>query len=174
MLTLDKEMAEEQLDMLRNENEDLKVKLDEVETDLALLREEADTVDLDDTVFLDDADSTGDQSVLKMQIRIKDEENKKLKEALIKLRDLNTEEKTAAARAVKGLKVAQDELDIKKKLAAKLEELNSKLEEESEELKEQVDLALGAEEMVEQLTTRILDLEDKLKLGCQLFFFAET
>ena len=168
MLTLDKEMAEEQLDMLRNENEDLKVKLDEVETDLALLREEADTVDLDD------ADSTGDQSVLKMQIRIKDEENKKLKEALIKLRDLNTEEKTAAARAVKGLKVAQDELDIKKKLAAKLEELNSKLEEESEELKEQVDLALGAEEMVEQLTTRILDLEDKLKLGCQLFFFAET
>ena len=164
MLTLDKEMAEEQLDMLRNENEDLKVKLDEVETDLALLREEADTVDLDD------ADSTGDQSVLKMQIRIKDEENKKLKEALIKLRDLNTEEKTAAARAVKGLKVAQDELDIKKKLAAKLEELNSKLEEESEELKEQVDLALGAEEMVEQLTTRILDLEDKLKLGCPLIF----
>ena len=163
-------MAEEQLDMLRNENEDLKVKLDEVETDLALLREEADTVDLDD------ADSTGDQSVLKMQIRIKDEENKKLKEALIKLRDLNTEEKTAAARAVKGLKVAQDELDIKKKLAAKLEELNSKLEEESEELKEQVDLALGAEEMVEQLTTRILDLEDKLKLGCSLnlSFFAET
>ena len=59
--------------------------------------------------------------------------------------------------------MAQDELDIKKKLAAKLEELNSKLEEESEELKEQVDLALGAEEMVEQLTTRILDLEDKLK-----------
>ena len=168
MLTLDKEMAEEQLDMLRNENEDLKVKLDEVETDLALLREEADTVDLDD------ADSTGDQSVLKMQIRIKDEENKKLKEALIKLRDLNTEEKTAAARAVKGLKVAQDELDIKKKLAAKLEELNSKLEEESEELKEQVDLALGAEEMVEQLTTRILDLEDKLKLGCPLIFFSIT
>ena len=99
MLTLDKEMAEEQLEMLRNENEDLKVKLEEVETDLDLLREEADTVDLDD------ADSTGDQSVLKMQIRIKDEENKKLKEALIKLRDLNTEEKTAAARAVKGLKV---------------------------------------------------------------------
>ena len=157
MLTLDKEMAEEQLDMLRNENDDLKVKLEEVETDLELLREEADTVDLDDE------SSGGDQSVLKMQIRMKDEENKKLKEALIKLRDLNTEEKTAAARAVKALKVAQDELDIKKKLTAKLEELNAKLEEESEELKEQVDLALGAEEMVEQLTTRILDLEDKIK-----------
>ena len=116
----------------------LTVKLEKVETDLAL-----------------EADSTGDQSVLKMQIRIKDEENKKLKEALIKLRDLNTEEKTAAARAVKALKVAQDELDIKKKLATKLEDLNSKLEEEAEELKEQVDLALGAEEMVEQLTTRL-------------------
>ena len=36
---------------------------------------------------------------------------------------------------------------------------------EVEELKEQVDLALGAEEMVEQLTTRTLDLEEKLHLS---------
>ena len=46
---------------------------------------------------------------------------------------------------------------------AKLEERNSTLETEVEEWKEQVDLALGAEEMVEQLTTRTLDLEEKLK-----------
>lgn len=32
-----------------------------------------------------------------------------------------------------------------------------------DELKEQVDLALGAEEMVESLTTRTLDLEEKLQ-----------
>ena len=74
MMTLDKEMAEESAEILRQENDDLKVKLEEAETDLALLREEAE-VDLDA-----DGGEGGDQSVLKMQIRIKDEENKKLKE----------------------------------------------------------------------------------------------
>ena len=77
-----------------------------------------------------------------------------LKEALVKLRDLSNEEKNAAQRAIKQSKAAADELDIKNKLVVKLEERNSTLEEELEELKEQVDLALGAEEMVEQLTTR--------------------
>ena len=77
-----------------------------------------------------------------------------LKEALVKLRDLSNEEKNAAQRAIKQSKAASDELDIKNKLVVKLEERNSTLEEEVEELKEQVDLALGAEEMVEQLTTR--------------------
>ena len=46
MMTLDKEMAEESAEILRQENDDLKVKLEEAETDLALLREEAE-VDLD-------------------------------------------------------------------------------------------------------------------------------
>ena len=73
---------------------------------------------------------------------------------MVKLRDLSNEEKNAAQRAIKQSKAASDELDIKNKLVVKLEERNSTLEEEVEELKEQVDLALGAEEMVEQLTTR--------------------
>ena len=158
MMTLDKEMAEEQSEILRQENEDLKVKLEEAETDLALLREEAESVDVDD-------DATGAEvnSVWKMQVRLKDEENKKLKEALIKLRDLNMEEKTNAAQSIKQSKAAVEELEIKNKLVIKLEERNRLLEEEMEDLKEQVDLALGAEEMVEQLTTRTLDLEEKLK-----------
>ena len=46
-----------------------------------------------------------------MQIRIKDEENKKLKDALLKFRDLNTEEKTTAVQAVEALKVARSAWD---------------------------------------------------------------
>ena len=86
MMTLDKEMAEESAEILRQENEDLKVKLEEAETDLALLREEAE-VDLD----AEGEGEGGDQSVLKMQIRIKDEENKKLKEALGKFSKISFE-----------------------------------------------------------------------------------
>ena len=46
-----------------------------------------------------------------MQIRIKDEENKKLKDAVLKFRDLNTEEKTTAVQAVEALKVARSAWD---------------------------------------------------------------
>ena len=48
MLTLDKEMAEEQAEILRGECEELKIKLEEVETDLSLLREEAEVTNIDD------------------------------------------------------------------------------------------------------------------------------
>ena len=44
---------------------------------------------------------------------------------------------------MKSVKATQDELEIKNKLVIKLEERNRILEEEVEDLKEQVDLALG-------------------------------
>ena len=86
-----------------------------------------------------------------------------MKDALVKLRDLNVEEKNASARAIKQSKADSEELQLAKRLATKLEDQNKDLVEQVEELKEQVDLALGAEEMVETLTTRTLDLEEKLQ-----------
>ena len=153
MMTLDKEMAEEQAEILRAEADDLKIKLEEAETDLALLREEAEAAN-------SDSDNTG---VAPMQMKLKDEEIKRLKDALVKFRDLNNEEKHAAVRAIKQNKADAEELAINKRLVIKLEDQNKDLIEQVEELKEQVDLALGAEEMVETLTTRTLDLEEKLQ-----------
>lgn len=71
-------MAEEQTEILRAENEDLKIKLEEIETDLALLREEAE--------IANEEEGAEDGSVAKMQLKIKDEEIKRLKDALVKLR----------------------------------------------------------------------------------------
>ena len=68
MMTLDKEMAEEQAEILRAESEDLKIKLEEAETDLALLREEAEAANL--------AAADGESGVTHMQIKLKDEEIK--------------------------------------------------------------------------------------------------
>ena len=44
---------------------------------------------------------------------------------------------------------------------------NETLEAQLNELQEQVDAALGAEEMVENLTTKCLDLEDKYRYEIQ-------
>jgi len=76
---------------------------------------------------------------------------------------LNTEEKRVAQQTLKQGKADGEELAISKRLGVKLEDQNKQLIEQVEELKEQVDLALGAEEMVENLTTRTLDLEEKLQ-----------
>ena len=110
-------MAEEQTDILRAENEDLKIKLEEIETDLALLREEAEIAN-------EDTSGAEDGSVAKMQLKIKDEEIKRLKDALVKLRDLNTEEKSAAQTAIKQSKADSEELQHKSRVVSKLEEQN--------------------------------------------------
>ena len=52
MLTLDKEMAEEAAEIARSEVEDMKIRLEEAETDLELLRAESHRVALADLVAL--------------------------------------------------------------------------------------------------------------------------
>ena len=121
-------MAEEQTDILRAENEDLKIKLEEIETDLALLREEAEIAN-------EDTSGAEDGSVAKMQLKIKDEEIKRLKDALVKLRDLNTEEKSAAQRAIKQSKADSEELQHKSRVVSKLEEQNKGTLSKSKNLK---------------------------------------
>ncbi|CBY31217.1 unnamed protein product [Oikopleura dioica] len=155
MLTLDKEMAEEAAEIARSEVEEIKIRLEEAETDLEILRAEAESAN--ETV-------SGDgEGVTPLQLRIKDDEIQRLKDAIVKFRDLNAEEKQAAARALKQSKSDQEELALAKKLQQKFEDANKELQDELIELKEQVDLALGSEEMVENLTIRVLDLEEKLQ-----------
>jgi dynactin 1 len=155
MLTLDKEMAEEAAEIARSEVEEMKIRLEEAETDLEILRAEAESAN--ETI-------SGDgEGVTPLQLRIKDDEIQRLKDAIVKFRDLNAEEKQAAARAFKQSKSDQEELALAKKLQQKFEDANTELQDELIELKEQVDLALGSEEMVENLTIRVLDLEEKLQ-----------
>ena len=68
-LTLKPELS----DILRAENDDLKIKLEEAETDLALLREEAEVANSAVT------NEDGSVGVSQMQIKLKDEEIKRLK-----------------------------------------------------------------------------------------------
>jgi dynactin 1 len=88
-------------------------------------------------------------------------QNEKLRETLVRMRDLLAHEKN------EGMKMSKD-LEGKTTHAADLGKQNAKLSTQNEELEatisdlqEQVDAALGAEEMVENLTTKCLDWEEK-------------
>ena len=90
-------------------------------------------------------------------------QNEKLRETLVRMRDLSAHEKSET------IKLQKDNEELKRnnteltKSSDKYQSENETLEAQIGELQEQVDAALGAEEMVENLTTKCLDLEDKLK-----------
>lgn len=72
-------------------------------------------------------------------------------------------EKQDRARSDKQVEKLEGELTLLKKDRERLQGLVTQHEKELIDLKEQVDAALGAEEMVEQLTERNLKLEDEIR-----------
>ncbi|KAG1678658.1 Dynactin subunit 1 [Nymphon striatum] len=172
MATLDKEMAEEKCDALQTEVDQLKEKLTEITLDLEILRSEV-------------SDKGSDGAATSYQVKQLEQQNERLKEALVKVRDLASHEKQEQQRL-------QKEHDHQKSVIAELSRTKQKLSETVEEHEKQVvelteqvnrrqnmlnisllgllvlwgwqvDAALGAEEMVEQLTDRNLALEEKVQ-----------
>ncbi|XP_041368819.1 dynactin subunit 1-like isoform X2 [Gigantopelta aegis] len=147
--TLDKEMAEEKTEGLQAEVDALKEKVEEITLDLEILRSEISEKGTEGVA------ASFEQKQLEQQ-------NERLKDALIKLRDLTNQEKHDAAKLSKQNEKLVTELTALKKDKDNLQTQVTELQNQIFELKEQVDSALGAEEMVEKLTERNLELEDKL------------
>ena len=78
------------------------------------------------------------------------------------MRDLSAHEKHQLSKLTKDLEEKVTELSSKTKDHEKLVKQVEELETTIGDLQEQVDAALGAEEMVENLTTKCLDLEDRI------------
>ncbi|CAJ0947384.1 unnamed protein product, partial [Ranitomeya imitator] len=97
------------------------------------------------------------------QVKQLEEQNGRLKEALVRMRDLSASEKQEHVRVQKQLEKKNTELEGLRQQKEKLQEEASQTERTIDELKEQVDAALGAEEMLETLTERNLDLEEKVR-----------
>ncbi|GMT24377.1 hypothetical protein PFISCL1PPCAC_15674, partial [Pristionchus fissidentatus] len=154
MMTLDKEMAEERADQLQDTVEELKTKCEELEADLAILREEM------ESGGSGNGEGTKGNSVQMKQIM---SQNERLREALIKLRDVNgnaMEEKLSADKELERLKGENMEL-------LRMGELWKKKVEDSEgaimNLKEQVDAFLASEDVIQHLTDKNLHMEEKIR-----------
>ncbi|KFM67674.1 Dynactin subunit 1, partial [Stegodyphus mimosarum] len=150
LATLDKEMAEEKCETLQAELEQTKEKLEELQIDYEILKTEM-------------SDKGGDGTATLYQVKQLEQQNERLKEALVKMRDLSAQEKQEYQRTQKELDQAKSEISELSRAKEKLSLLVDDYEKQLGELKEQVDAALGSEEMIELLTERNLALEDRVR-----------
>ncbi|XP_068611754.1 dynactin subunit 1-like [Brachionichthys hirsutus] len=150
MATLDKEMAEERAESLQVEVESLKEKVEELSMDLEILRHEI-------------SEKGSDGAASSYHVKQLEEQNGRLKEALVRMRDLSSSEKQEHVKLQKQMEKKNSELESLRTQKEKLQDEVKQAEATIDELKEQVDAALGSEEMVETLTERNLDQEEKVR-----------
>lgn len=147
--TLDKEMAEEKYEQLSREYESLKEKLDEVSVDFELLKSEVEL-------------KGGEGVANNYELKQLQQQNARYNEAILKLRDLSAADKLEIQKLIKLLEATKKEVAKLAEIKSKIELQNKELQESVCELKEQLDIGLGSQEMVEILTEKNLQLEDKV------------
>ncbi|KAF8634861.1 hypothetical protein AX15_000617 [Amanita polypyramis BW_CC] len=153
MAMLDKEVAEERAELVEAELEEVKEKFAVLEVEIGVLKEGGVSVDKEVTDAIKD-------SLEYIQL---EKQNERLKEALIKLRDVTSETEQEQRKRI--LEMEKDVGEFEQ-LQAQYDEALVKLtnaEVQVEDLKLQLDDALGAEEMVVQLTERNLELGEKIE-----------
>lgn len=152
MVMLDKEVAEERAEMAEAELEEVKEKLAVAEVEMSVVREGGSTGGV--------VGSSGKDSLAYIQL---EKHNERLKEALIKLRDMTQETEQEQRRRIAEMEkdiIGLD--DLQSQYDSTLIKL-SNAETQIEDLKLQLDDALGAEEMLVQLTERNLMLSEKIE-----------
>lgn len=153
-MTLDKEVAEEKADVLSNEVVTLKERVEELQMELEIMaaeREEASGLEPGAP-----KDSAAEIRDLKKQIDV-------LKEALVKLRDINNDNETERKKRIQALEREVVSLAPYKMRAEELAPQLEAAQEALQTLKEQLDDALDAEDMVMQLTEKNLALGEKIE-----------
>ncbi|TFK42165.1 dynactin [Crucibulum laeve] len=155
MAMLDKEVAEERAELAEVELEEAKEKLAVLEVEMEHIKEGG-----GGSAGEEGGDAPARDSLAYIQL---EKHNERLKEALIKLRDMSQETEAEQRR-----RIAEMESDITglDELQAQHEETLIRLsnsEQQIDDLKLQLDDALGAEEMLVQLTERNLMLGEKIE-----------
>ncbi|XP_071536929.1 dynactin subunit 1 isoform X4 [Panulirus ornatus] len=151
MLTLDKEMAEEKAETLQLELDQAREKVEELTLDLEILRTE-----------MSGSTTPGESGASSLQVKQLEQQNSRLRETLVKMRDLSAHDKHELQRLQKDMETKKTEFIELNRARDKLASQVAQLEQTISDLQEQVDAALGAEEMVETLTDRNLNLEEKV------------
>ncbi|KZT27488.1 hypothetical protein NEOLEDRAFT_1060271 [Neolentinus lepideus HHB14362 ss-1] len=153
MAMLDKEMAEERAESAETELEELKERLAIAEVELKVVKEGGAVED-------GDAPDNIKSSLAYIQL---EKQNERLKEALFRLREISQETDLDQRRRIQEMEKDVGTLD---ELQTQYEETLIKLsnaEVQIEDLKMQLDDALGAEDLLVQLTERNLMLSEKIE-----------
>ncbi|KAF8982492.1 hypothetical protein BGZ46_001161 [Entomortierella lignicola] len=143
---LDKEMAEERAETLQHEVNMLKEKVEEMHVDL--------------NVFQQEESNLSNPAVNQIQL---ERQNERLKEALLRLRDMTSEQEAEMTRKLKNL---EKEASLVQEIQIQNEKLRESVdmaETQIEELKQRLDDAIGAEDMIEQLSEKNIILGEKIE-----------
>ena len=153
MATLDREMAEEKAEVLRAELEALKQRAEELQLEVEVLR--AENQELDHGADPEEKSSHG---WIHME-----RENGRLREALLRLRDLTQQSEAELRDQMASLEEDSNELgSIKERYESTREKLLLS-EAGVDDLKQQLETALGAEGMIEELTQKNMSLSDRIE-----------
>ncbi|KDQ62879.1 hypothetical protein JAAARDRAFT_28852 [Jaapia argillacea MUCL 33604] len=165
MAMLDKEVAEERAEVAEMELEELREKLAVVEVELGVLKGGGESgVGEDDGLGESDGEEErADPAKSSLAYIQLEKQNERLKEALVRLRDLSSETEQEQRRRIQEMEKDVAMLD---ELQISYEDTLSKLansDTQIEDLKLQLDDALGAEDLLVQLTERNLMLSEKIE-----------
>ncbi|KAI9832467.1 MAG: hypothetical protein M1826_001791 [Phylliscum demangeonii] len=152
MATLDREMAEESAEVLKTELEASRQKTEELQLEVEVLREENQAYSEEMT-----AEEKASQGWLQME-----RSNERLREALLRLRDLTQQQEAELKDQVRSLEEDVLALSNIKELYETTRKALRQSEENVEELKQQLESALGAEDMIEELTERNMNMREQM------------
>ncbi|KAJ2782637.1 hypothetical protein H4R18_002157 [Coemansia javaensis] len=149
ILAVDREMAEEKAEAVAQEASALREQLDEASTSLGVYRQGGAA-----------GSGSGPTSVEVAELQ---KQNERLKEALVRLRDVAAESEAALGQRIKQLeREAQAAHDLAEENSL-LKEGQAEAELQIEDLKERLDDAQGSEEMIEDLTERNLNQSSRIE-----------
>jgi dynactin 1 len=152
MATLDREMAEETSESLKTELDSLRTSNEEMRLELDILKEENEELGRE----MNPEERTS-QGWLQLE-----RSNERLREALLRLRDITQEQEADLKAQISSL---EDEVKDFGLLKNDYEETREKLlvtEADLDDIRQQLDAALGAEDMIEELTDRNMAMQEKI------------
>jgi dynactin 1 len=152
MATLDREVAEEKAEAFKAELDAVKSRWEELELENEILKGENEELSKDMS-----PEERASQGWLQMQ-----RENSRLREALLRLRDLSQEQEASLRDEIEILEEDSQELAKVKEQYDSTRTQLLETQAESEDLREQLDAALGAETMIEQLTEKNLSMSEQI------------
>ena len=152
MATLDKEMAEEFADSMKLELQTLRQKHEELELEAEILREENQELGKE----ISPSEKTS-QGWLQLE-----RSNERYREALMRLRDVTQEQEADLRDRIASLEHDLQDFTKTKEEGASANERLAEADALAEDLRQQLDAALGGEDMIEELTEKNLALNERI------------
>lgn len=164
LATLDKEVAEEKVEQLEHDMQVLRETVEEMKIENEVLKEENAILQQENITSNGDgnpAATPSERATVEMVQLTR--QNERLKEALIKLRDMATETETQFRKKVQSLERENAHYTGLQQKHQILQTSYQTMESNLELLKQQLDDQLGSETLLEQLTEKNLSLGEKIE-----------